>query len=90
MRCVTRRKGLRPGTTFVHLRLGLTWLRGLDPPSPLSPKCRGHGSQFFNWTLVMKIQRFAGHHEASQALWLAAAGVTTIMLIMNLFLLILY
>jgi hypothetical protein len=38
----------------------------------------------------MKIQRFAGHHEASQALWLAAAGVTTIMLIMNLFLLILY
>jgi hypothetical protein len=30
------------------------------------------------------------HHEAAQALWLAVAGVTAIMLIANLLLLILY
>jgi hypothetical protein len=34
--------------------------------------------------------RFAGHHEAREALVLAVAGVTSIMLIANLILLVLY
>ena len=34
----------------------------------------------------MKIERFAGNREARRALVLAVAGVTTIMLIMNLIL----
>jgi hypothetical protein len=38
----------------------------------------------------MKIERFAGHQEARQALVLAVAGVTAIMLIESLILLILY
>ena len=40
--------------------------------------------------LAIKTERFAGHHEARQALVLSVAGVTAIMLIANLFLLILY
>jgi hypothetical protein len=43
-----------------------------------------------NRTLNMKIERFAGHHEAKEALVLSVAGVTTIMLIESLILLILY
>jgi hypothetical protein len=38
----------------------------------------------------MKTRRFAGQHEATQALLLTVAGVTTIMLVANLVLLILY
>jgi hypothetical protein len=38
----------------------------------------------------MKIERFAGHNEAKEALVLSVAGVTTIMLIESLVLLILY
>jgi hypothetical protein len=38
----------------------------------------------------MKIQPFAGQHEAKEALVLSVAGVTTIMLIESLILLILY
>jgi hypothetical protein len=38
----------------------------------------------------MKIERFAGHHEAREALLLSLAGVTAIMLIANLILMILY
>ena len=38
----------------------------------------------------MKIDRFAGHHEAKDALVLSVAGVTAIMLIESLVLLILY
>jgi hypothetical protein len=38
----------------------------------------------------MKIEQFAGHQEAREALVLAIAGVTTIMLIESLILLILY
>jgi len=38
----------------------------------------------------MKIERFAGHHEAKDALVLSVAGVTVIMLIESLVLLILY
>jgi hypothetical protein len=41
-------------------------------------------------TLNMKIERFAGHHEAREALVLSVAGVTAIMLIESLILLILY
>ena len=54
-----------------------------------SPLCRGHGSHQIR-TLVMKIERFAGHHEAREALLLAVAGVTAIMLATNLILMILY
>jgi hypothetical protein len=32
----------------------------------------------------MKIERFAGHHEAKEALMLSVAGVTAIMLIESL------
>jgi hypothetical protein len=38
----------------------------------------------------MNIERFAGHHEAREALVLSVAGVTTVMLIESLILLILY
>jgi hypothetical protein len=38
----------------------------------------------------MKIERVAGHHEAREALVLAVAGVTAIMLATNLILMILY
>jgi len=38
----------------------------------------------------MNIERFAGHHEARQALLISVAGVTAIMLIANLILLLLY
>jgi hypothetical protein len=38
----------------------------------------------------MRIERFAGHHEATEALMLSIAGVTAIMLLANLILLILY
>ena len=43
-----------------------------------------------NRASIMKIEPLAGHHEATQALWLAIAGVTAIMLIESLFLMILY
>jgi hypothetical protein len=53
--------------------------------------CWGHGShQFFIGHLAMKIERFAGHHEAREALVLSVAGVTAIMLTAYLILLILY
>jgi hypothetical protein len=38
----------------------------------------------------MKIELFAGHHEARDALVLSVASVTAIMLIANLILMILY
>jgi hypothetical protein len=38
----------------------------------------------------MKIERFAGHHEARETLMLSVAGVTAIMLIESLILLIWY
>jgi hypothetical protein len=38
----------------------------------------------------MKIERFAGHNEAREALVLSIAGVTAIMLIEGLILLIMY
>ena len=38
----------------------------------------------------MKIERFAGHHEAREALVLSVAAVTAIMLIESLILMILY
>ena len=41
-------------------------------------------------TLNMNIERFAGHHEAREALVLSVAGVTAVMLIQSLVLLILY
>jgi hypothetical protein len=40
--------------------------------------------------LAMKIERFADHHEAREALVLSVAGVTAIMLIESLLLLIMF
>jgi len=40
--------------------------------------------------LAISTERFAGHHEARQALVLSIAGVTAIMLIANVILLVLY
>jgi hypothetical protein len=50
----------------------------------------GHGSHHFSIGLAMKIERFAGHEEASEALVLSIAGGTAIMLIANFLLMILY
>ena len=61
------------------------WLRGLKS-CPLSVTA----ATIFRRTFAMKIERFAGHHEAREALVLAVAGVTAIMLIESLILLILY
>ena len=84
VRCVTTRK---PDDRY-HTRLSAfdNWLRGLTP-SPLSPE-RPQSHQIR--ALVMKIERFAGHHEARDALVLSVAGVTAIMLIESLILRILY
>ena len=65
------------------------WLRGLAPPQPPSP-CEVTAAKIFYRTLNMKIERFAGHHEAREALVLAVVGVTAIMLIESLILLILF
>ena len=89
VRCVTTRKPRKPcARNYTRLSAFHTWLRG-HILSPLSPLCRGHGSHQIR-TLVMKIERFAGHHEAREALLLAVAGVTAIMLATNLILMILY
>ena len=86
VRCVTTRKPC--ARNYTRLSAFHTWLRG-QHPFPLSPLCRGHGSHQIR-TLVMKIERFAGQHEAREALLLAVAGVTAIMLATNLILMILY
>jgi hypothetical protein len=65
-----------------------TWLPGLIL-FPFSPNVQ-RSREPRNRALIMKIERFAGHHEAAEALWLAVAGVTAIMLIESLILLILY
>ena len=78
---------LTPGTTLAYLRL-LPGSVASTPQSP-SPPCRGHVSHQIR-ALVMKIEQFAGHQEAREALVLAIAGVTTIMVIESLILLILY
>jgi hypothetical protein len=66
-----------------------TWLRGLPQtirPQPAERRSREPP----NRALIMKIELFAGHHEARQALVLSVVGVTAIMLIANLILMILY
>jgi len=76
-----------PGTTPARPRL-IAGSVAPGPPSP-SPHAWGHGShQIGHWS--MNIERFAGHHEARQALLISVAGVTAIMLIANLILLLLY
>jgi hypothetical protein len=44
----------------------------------------------FQSNMAMKIERYAGHHEAREALVLSIAGVTAIMLVESLMLLILF
>ena len=58
--------------------------------NPIRPSAPVSGSrQPPNRTFVIA-ERFAGHHEAREALVLSVTGVTVIMLIENLILLILY
>ena len=65
-----------------------TWLRG---PTPHAPQPQGSRQPLIsNWSLAMKTERVAGHHEAREALVLAVVGVTAIMLIECLILLMLY
>jgi hypothetical protein len=66
------------GTTLNGLRLTSC------APWPLGSRQRS------NRSLAMNIERFAGHHEAREALMLSLAGVTAIMLIESLILLIFY
>jgi len=59
--------------------------------NPISPSATVSGSrQPRSRTLAMKIEPFAGHHEAREALVLSIAGVTAITVIQSLILLILY
>jgi hypothetical protein len=61
------------------------------PKAPQPPNAWGHRShQFLDRALNVKIERIFGHHEAREALVLAVAGVTAIMLIESLVLLIWY
>jgi hypothetical protein len=46
-------------------------------PVPPQPHC-AEVTESFNPAAAMKTERFAGHHEASEALVLAIAGVTAI------------
>ena len=50
------------------------------PIPTLDPQVSGHGShQFLNRALAMKVERFAGEHEARDASVLSIAGVAAIM-----------
>ena len=60
------------------------------PLSPSPPMRRSRQPLIFNWSLPMKIERFAGHNEAREALVLSVASVTAIILTAYLLLLILY
>ena len=74
------------GTTLNGLRFAFG---SVATPSPSAPHVPGSRQPII--ILVMKIERFAGHHhEAREALVLSIAGVTAIMLIANLMLMILY
>jgi hypothetical protein len=84
------RPGLVSGTALNDLRLALGSVAPHNPRSPLdSPYVLGSRKPL-NRALLMKIERFASHHEAGEALLLSVAGVTAIMLIESLILLILY
>jgi hypothetical protein len=77
VRCVTRRKAhARNHTRLSALNGSAPWPHPPNPsPSVLGPR------EPPNLALIMKIERFAGHHEAREALVLSIAGVTAIMLI---------
>jgi hypothetical protein len=63
------------------------WLRR---PSPHTPHPQGSRQPLIsNWSLAMNTGKFESHHEAREALVLAIAGVTAIMLTAYLILLIL-
>ena len=74
------------GTTLNDLRLALGSVASHPIPSAPSP-CEVTVAANF---LAMKIERFADHHEAREALVLSVAGVTAIMLIESLLLLIMF
>jgi hypothetical protein len=83
----TRRK-LTPGN---HIRPSAfkTWLPLLRTPIPLTLSGSWEPSVLCR-ILPMKIERFAGHNEAREALMISVASVTAIMLTAYLILLILY
>jgi hypothetical protein len=60
-----------------------------NPPIPLTLS-RSWEPTILCWTLTMKTERLAAHHEARKALVLSVASVTAIMLTAYLLLLILY
>jgi hypothetical protein len=62
------------------------WERAIMGKFPLTNVPRSREPP--NRASIMKIERLAGHHEARDALVLAVAGVTSIMLIANLILMI--
>jgi len=64
------------------------WLRGLDTPSPPAREVMAAMNFFIG--LAMKIELFAGHNEAREALLMSVAGVTAMMLIESLILLVWY
>ncbi len=68
------------------------WLRGPKAPVPPQPPYVLGVTAATNFFigLAMKVERFASHNQAREALVLSIAGVTAIMLIENLILLILY
>jgi hypothetical protein len=68
----------------------LTPFGSLARKAPANARTEGRSWAKLLRTLAMKTARFAGHHEAREALVLSVAGVTTIMLIANFLLLIFY
>jgi hypothetical protein len=75
------------GTTLNGLRLKI----GSVASTPLSPPTPREVTAALNFlSVAMKIAKFAGHHEARDALVLSVAGVTAIMLIESLILLVWY
>ena len=77
------------GTTLNDLRLALGSVASHPIPSAPQPPSPCEVTAAANF-LAMKIERFADHHEAREALVLSVAGVTAIMLIESLLLLIMF
>jgi hypothetical protein len=92
-RCVAqiRKSTTRKLTPGNHIRPSAfkTWLPWLRTPTP-SPLSASWEPSVLCRILAMKIERFAGHNEAREALMISVASVTAIMLTAYLILLILY
>ena len=84
------------GTIFVRLRFTLGSVASHPIPSPNAEVTAASffnarsAMLLFNGRSAVKTERFAGHHEAREALVLSIAGVTAIMVTAYLILMILY